>query len=129
MGTRLFTPSSARRSLENIRPAAESMARLFRTMERLRPRTTEVDRPVEPHYFLMVRRLTRTLDQVRSSGARIREPGLGLIDFPARRAGRNVLLCWKVGEPSVAHWHEVEGGHARRRPIDDDGPWEGDEVR
>jgi hypothetical protein len=129
MGMCLFTPSSARRSLEGIRPAVETMARLFRAMERLRPEPTSADRPVEGRYFVMVRHLTRTMDRVRRCGARIRNPALGLIDFPARRAGRIVLLCWKVGEPSVDHWHEIEEGYAGRRPVDEEGPWEGDEPR
>ncbi len=129
MGMCIFTPTSARRSLERIRPAVETMARLFRAMEWLRPEPAGADRPVEGRYFVMVRHLTCTMDQVRRSGARIRDPALGLIEFPARRAGRIVLLCWKVGEPSVGHWHEIEEGHAGRRPVDENGPWEGDESR
>ena len=129
MGTSVFTPSSARQSLEGIRPAVETMARLFRAMERLRPQPPGADRPVDGRYFVMVRHLTCTMDLVRRCGARIRDPALGLIDFPARRAGRIVLLSWKVGEPSVGHWHEIEEDHAGRRPVDEDGPWEGEPSR
>ena len=42
----------------------------------------------------------------------------GLVDFPARFEGRKVWLCWKLGEPRLAWWHELQDGFAGRRPID-----------
>lgn len=42
---------------------------------------------------------------------------LGLVDFPAERDGREVFLCWKLGEPSVAFWHDIEDGFSGRRPL------------
>lgn len=42
---------------------------------------------------------------------------LGLVDFPSVRDGRTVLLCWKLNEPEVAHWHEVEAGYGGRQPL------------
>jgi len=41
----------------------------------------------------------------------------GLCDFPALKDGREVYLCWRLGESSVAHWHEVNAGFAGRQPI------------
>lgn len=41
----------------------------------------------------------------------------GLVDFYARYAGRPIFLCWMLGEESVGHWHEVEGGFAGRQPL------------
>ena len=42
---------------------------------------------------------------------------LGLVDFPHRRNGRVVNLCWKYGETTVAHWHGLDEGFANRRPL------------
>lgn len=42
---------------------------------------------------------------------------LGLVDFPSERDGRTVLLCWKLNEPVVAHWHELEAGYGGRQPL------------
>jgi hypothetical protein len=39
------------------------------------------------------------------------------VDFPALLDGREVYLCWVVGEPEVAHWHELEAGFAGRRAL------------
>ena len=40
------------------------------------------------------------------------------MDFPAILDGRKVVLCWKLGESEVAHWHEWRAGVAGRKPID-----------
>ena len=44
----------------------------------------------------------------------------GLCDFPSLRDGREVYLCWRLGEATVAHWHEIDAGFAGRRPIEDE---------
>ncbi len=41
----------------------------------------------------------------------------GLIDFYHERAGRTVFLCWKLGEPAVAYWHDLETGFSARQPL------------
>jgi len=41
----------------------------------------------------------------------------GLVDFPTRIDGRIVLLCWRLGESEVAHWHEIDAGFAGRQPL------------
>lgn len=42
---------------------------------------------------------------------------LGLVDFPSDRDGRIVYLCWKYGEESITHWHEVDAGFAGRQKL------------
>ncbi len=42
----------------------------------------------------------------------------GLVDFHSKRDDRDVLLCWKHGEPAVDHWHELEGGFDGRQPVE-----------
>ncbi len=125
MPVKHFTPESARRLLERIRPAAEIMSRAYRVMERIRPARILPDQRVEPRYFAMAQALLGAMDSLREAGVQVKDPGAGLIDFPARRAGRTVLLCWKVGEPTLDFWHEEDAGFAGRRLVDEDGPWEG----
>jgi hypothetical protein len=43
----------------------------------------------------------------------------GLVDFPSTYQGRMVLLCWKLGERRVSHWHEVDAGFRGRQKISD----------
>lgn len=41
----------------------------------------------------------------------------GLVDFRALRDGREVYLCWKLGEAEVAHWHELDAGFSGRQKL------------
>jgi hypothetical protein len=50
-------------------------------------------------------------------GILLRDPDIGLVDFPAEREGRRVFLCWKLGEERVAWFHEASGGFGGRRPL------------
>ena len=43
---------------------------------------------------------------------------LGLLDFPALRDGRPIYLCWKAGEPQIAHWHGTDETFVDRKPLD-----------
>jgi len=92
-------------------------------MERCGPKPEVSDRPVEHSYFLMVLTLVAEIDALHERGVRV-DPRNGMVDFPARRAGRDVLLCWKAGEPRLDHWHDTDPEIEGRFPVDDDGPWE-----
>jgi hypothetical protein len=118
-----FTPASARRTLRRIRPAVEKLHRLFRELELRRPLKIDSDERVDPLYFSMLDKLTRGLDELDREGLEAGELRQGMLDFPAYRDGRPVLLCWKVGEPSVRFWHEPGQGFDRRR-VDENGPWD-----
>lgn len=52
-------------------------------------------------------------------GAELKDPVIGLIDFPALVDDREVCLCWKQGESNIAFWHETDTGFSGRRPVDD----------
>lgn len=65
--------------------------------------------------FLEVRRLLETLEQAEIV---IRDIDRGLLDFPAIVDGREVFLCWELGEDEVAYWHELSSGYRGRRPLD-----------
>jgi hypothetical protein len=124
MVVRWFTPHSARQALDRLRPVAERMCHLYRTLERRRPGRIGPDQAVDRTYFSLVSRLHATLHEIQGHGVQVKDLRKGLVDFPARRAGRPVLLCWQVGEASLRFWHDPESGYAGRRPVDEDGPWE-----
>jgi hypothetical protein len=47
----------------------------------------------------------------------IRDLDEGLVDLPAEIDGGPAYMCWKLGEPSVTHWHRRDEGFAGRRPL------------
>ena len=52
-------------------------------------------------------------------GVLVKDLSTGLVDFPAQREGREVYLCWRLGEPRIAWWHYPEDGFAGRTPLGD----------
>jgi hypothetical protein len=69
-------------------------------------------------------RMQGVIDQMQAGVARIDELGItlreietGLVDFPALVSGRQVWLCWRLGEDAVDWWHELTTGVAGRRPL------------
>jgi hypothetical protein len=49
----------------------------------------------------------------------VKDLDIGLLDFPCEVEGRTLLLCWKLGEKGIAHWHGTSEGFANRKPIDE----------
>ena len=71
-------------------------------------------------------RMQGLVDQMQAAVARIdgwgitlRDIDTGLIDFPALVSGRQVWLCWRLGEGPVEWWHELDDGFSGRRPLVD----------
>ena len=61
-------------------------------------------------------RLQDYVDELTTIGIELKDYETGLIDFPGRHQGRDVFLCWKLGEEKVGHWHELHAGYAGRQP-------------
>jgi hypothetical protein len=65
-------------------------------------------------------KLRETVTEVQEFGCVIKDLDIGLLDFPTLFRGREVYLCWKLGEPSISYWHGVDEGFAGRKEIDQD---------
>ena len=63
-------------------------------------------------------RLRDLRDEIDATGALVKDMVTGLLDFPCEVDGEVVLLCWKMGEPAITHWHGLEEGFKGRKPID-----------
>jgi hypothetical protein len=57
--------------------------------------------------------------EIDSIGVQVKDLDIGLLDFPCEVDGRVVLLCWKMGERSITHWHGTDEGFAGRKLIDE----------
>jgi hypothetical protein len=62
-------------------------------------------------------RLRVCLEELEDVGVELKDFPRGIVDFPARFGGTPVYLCWRPGEPTVCHWHELGEGFAQRRSI------------
>ncbi len=59
------------------------------------------------------------LAEIDSIGVQVKDLDIGLLDFPCEVEGQIILLCWKMGEKVIAHWHGTDEGFAGRKPIDE----------
>lgn len=59
-----------------------------------------------------------TLVEIDEIGVQVQDLEQGLLDFPCQIDGTVVLLCWKLGEAAITHWHPAEDGVEGRKPID-----------
>lgn len=63
-------------------------------------------------------RVKDAMDEIDAIGVQVKDLDIGLLDFPCEVDGQTVLLCWRLGEKAITHWHGVSEGFAGRKPID-----------
>jgi hypothetical protein len=62
--------------------------------------------------------LMAVFQEFSTRGIQIKDSERGLIDFPAIRNGKEILLCWEKGEADIEFWHDLESGFPGREPLD-----------
>ena len=125
----LFTVEQANRTLPLVRKIVDDVVQQHRRWREaileldLVASSVRADEPGERAITLErnVQALAREIDgykrELEELGIQLKDPRLGLVDFPSEIAGRHILLCWRLGEPEVQFWHEVDSGYAGRQPL------------
>ncbi len=65
-----------------------------------------------------LRQVRQTVEALQATGCEVKDLELGLVDFRSQREGREVYLCWRVGEATISYWHELDAGFGGRQPLD-----------
>jgi hypothetical protein len=130
--TRFFDIDAANEALSEVAPLLATLADQRAELIRLRDRTLAAhastgggSADIDDEEAQRIRlRMQGIVDQMAAAVAQIDKLGItlrdiehGLIDFPALTGGRQVWLCWQLGEDTVAFWHELETGFGSRRPL------------
>lgn len=127
---RYYTPVEANRAIAHIEPLVRGLSDRAEVLRGLGPSGGDerppVDTLVGPQYFRELMALSEDLQRLKQYGCMLKNLEGGIVDFPARLKGRDVLLCWRLGEESISHWHEVDAGFHGRQPIDAEQCFEGD---
>lgn len=66
-----------------------------------------------------LQRVRESIGEIDAIGVQVKDIETGLLDFPFRLDDDVVLLCWRLGEPSIEHWHTTDAGFKGRRPVDE----------
>jgi hypothetical protein len=132
MAPRYFTLDEANEAVDELRPTVELMVehrRRFLAAQHRRGDLTEQagsnGGDLTPTDFAEVEReleeeattLARCIERIQSAGALVKDLDRGLLDFPSLRAGKEILLCWHLGEDEIEFWHGPEDGFAGRKPL------------
>src|SRR6202051_207324 len=57
-----------------------------------------------------IRRVKDALAEIDATGVQVKDLDIGLLDFPCKVEGEVLLLCWKLGEATIANWHTTHEG-------------------
>ena len=130
---KLFTIDEANASLPLVRAIATDLATLSREVIERRERLATLHNSRRPsktqdaysEELVQIgdelnkdsERLHEYVEELRALGVEPKNGPEGLIDFPCELDGRIVYLCWKLGEPEVLHWHELDAGFRGRQPL------------
>src|SRR5206468_2386376 len=102
-----FTRAQAEALLPKVRPLLEDLQRRKQSYDR---------RPTDP----VAKEINALLVEIARLGAEVKDPDKGLIDFRSLRRGREVYLCWMLGEGErVSYWHDLDSGFTGRKLIED----------
>ncbi len=119
---RFFTIDEANAATEGLRETLrlirESRAIVVENATRVQGRAANNGGGAEgAAYWEALRTLRREVEGLAAEGIILRDADTGLVDFPSRREGRTVYLCWRPDEPRVGFWHEAGAGFGGRRPL------------
>jgi hypothetical protein len=129
---RYFTVEEANEALLEVRPLTEELVGHRRALVELQERQSAVTARiagnggnVEPHELEEVQEqldeevagIARCVARIHEVGALVKDLDDGLVDFPATRDGRDVLLCWRLGEDEIGFWHGLDEGFSGRKPL------------
>lgn len=110
--------------LRDITLLAEELRERYQRLERLRrgdqdpsPADQDEAREVETEFERGQERMVEYEHELHELGVELKDYFTGLIDFRCLMDGREVYLCWKLGEPEVGHWHELDAGFAGRQKL------------
>lgn len=131
---KMFTPAEANAMLPLVRAIVSDLVDLSRELTERRQRLAQLQvgkvNPHDPYHEELVQvekemetdslRLREYVGELRALGVEPKSGAEGLVDFPAVLNGRKVYICWKLGEPRVLFWHELEAGYAGRQPLQPD---------
>jgi len=128
---RYFSVEEANKTLPLVKVIVTDIVHQFRVVSELKQRLSAVlnerRRPASDPYSEELaqtqaeleteeEKLAGFIDELTKLGVELKGMD-GLCDFYSLMEGREVYLCWRLGEPQVQYWHELDAGFAGRKPL------------
>jgi hypothetical protein len=129
---KFFSVEDANKALPLVKRIVGDIVAQFRVVSDLRQRLSSVSTqgrkrpPADPYWEELAHsqgqmeseeaKLSEYIEELNQLGVELKGPD-GLCDFPSILDGREIYLCWRLGEPEVLHWHELNAGFSGRQPL------------
>ena len=107
-----------KRSAQNLESGLNGLAQRIYFSGGMRVNTSGIAKQraeMEDH----LKQVRESIAEIDAIGVQVKDLETGLLDFPCRVDDQVVLLCWRMGEPAIEHWHTVEAGFQGRQPVDE----------
>lgn len=126
---RMFTVEEANRTLPLVSRIVEDLVRdhhLWEEKVREFEFATAASSPERPDAIaellqVEAQRLAKDIEsyiaELADLGVICKGMNIGLVDFRGQLDGREVFFCWKLGEPSVMYYHEIDAGFVGRQRL------------
>lgn len=125
-----FTLEEANRTLPYVGPIVSDIVRAYKTWREgvqryeviaagIRSDDGETDEQVilREEVDQIAKEISAYLEELSAVGCVFKGFDDGLVDFYSRLDGRDIFLCWKLGESDITHWHELDVGFAGRQEL------------
>jgi hypothetical protein len=108
----------SKRSAEEAESSLSDMARRIYISGGMRVDVNRISK-LRAEMEAQVQLARESIAEIDSIGVQVKDLETGLLDFPCRLDDQVVLLCWRMGEPAIEHWHTVDSGIKDRQPVDE----------
>lgn len=125
---RIFTLSEANRLLPQLEEHLISVRQAKGILIRIKDEIKRASENAQfgggslagPHYITALEQIGDHLRAIQEMGVLVKDLDIGLCDFPYQMGERIVYLCWKLGEPEIRWWHEIQSGFTGRQALEPD---------
>ncbi|CAN5631228.1 DUF2203 family protein [soil metagenome] len=119
---RSYTVEEANALLPYLAPALVELREKFEDAAEIRVRVTRAaarngGSPKREEWSRTLARVAELIERLQEWEVELKDISTGLVDFPTVIEGRDAYLCWRLGEPEVAHWHFREDGFGGRKAL------------
>ncbi len=122
-----YTVEEANQVLPRLTKIAVELRRVYQRIVELRPQIQSVldksragaGNSASSEMAMAFMRFDQLAEKITALGAELKDPATGLCDFLALHEGRDIYLCWRLGEEQIEWWHDLHTGFAGRRHVSD----------
>ena len=127
MKKRYFTLDEAQKLIPEVSSKLIKLIRIAKTLQLLN--TIEINYEDEIQFIFneinsrknnhrLYYEFYELLEEILNYGAIVKDLNFGLVDFYSLYKGKEIFLCWSLGENKINYWHEADLGYDERKPID-----------